>query len=499
MKVCLVRPSIAIPASNMAATLTPPLGLAYVGAALRDAGHQVSIIDATGESPDTRHPLTDDTYIIGLSLDETISRIPPDTEVVGFSCGFSFEWPNYRRVIADVRTLLPHAFMVAGGEHVTAVPEQSLAESELDAVVLGEGEETAVALMSCLARDARDLAAIDGLAFKISDGSCQINPRRGRQLDIDALPLPAWDLLPVENYLSRGLGFGVDRGRSMPLLASRGCPYQCTFCSSPAMWTTRWLARDQDLLLDEIEVYQWRYKAVNFDFYDLTAIVKKSWIVEFCGKIEKRGLNFTWQLPSGTRSEAIDTEVAELLYKSGCRNISYSPESGSEDVLQRIKKRVKPKIMLGSVASCVGAGLNVKFNIIFGFPGETFRHVRQSMWFIVKMALHGAHDIAIWCFSPYPGSELFEELSDQGKIGWNDDYFDSLRAYGDISQAHSYSEHLSDREVKVLRVLGMVLFYLVSWIRYPLRPFRMIGNLARGRQESRAEMAVANMIRFMRL
>jgi len=477
---------------------TPPLGLAYVAAALRDAGHEVCIIDATGEALDTRHPLNGDTYVIGLSLTETTARIPLDSEVVGVSCGFSFEWPVYREFISLVRDRLPSIFLLAGGEHVTAVPEQSLLDSELNAIVMGEGEETVVALVACIDKADSNFAAIDGLAFKDSGGHVRVNPRRGRQLAIDDLPLPAWDLLPIENYLSRGLGFGVDRGRSMPLLASRGCPYQCTFCSSPSMWTTRWLARDQDLLLDEIASYQQRFGAVNFDFYDLTAIVKKSWIVEFCGKIKARGLDFTWQLPSGTRSEAIDDEVAELLYQSGCRNISYSPESGSEDVLRRIKKKVKPKIMLNSVSGCVAAGLNVKFNIIFGFPDETFRNVLQSMGFIVRMALHGAHDISIWCFSPYPGSELFEDLKGKGVIGWNDIYFDDLRAYADMSRARSYSQHLSDRQVKILRILGMMLFYLVSWARFPLRPFRIINNLAHCRQESRAEMALVNMFRFRR-
>ena len=190
--------------------------------------------------------------------------------------------------------------------------------------------------------------------------------------------------------------------------------------------------------------------------------------------------------------------MAEMLYRSGCRNISYSPESGSDFVLQKIKKKVKLATMLASVNGCVSAGLNVKFNIIFGFPGETFRHVMQSMRFIVNMAFHGAHDIAIWCFSPYPGSELFEELSNRGEIGWDDTYFDSLRAYADLSQGHSYSEHLSDGQVKALRIVGMLLFYLVSWLRFPARPFRVISNLAKGRQESRMEMALVNMIRFRR-
>ena len=108
------------------------------------------------------------------------------------------------------------------------------------------------------------------------------------------------------------------------------------------MWTTRWIPRDPDLLLDEMQFYQEKYGAENFDFYDLTAIVKKSWILDFCRKIEEREMKFTWQLPSGTRTEAIDGEVASLLYRAGCRNMSYSPESGSPTVLRRIKKKIHP-------------------------------------------------------------------------------------------------------------------------------------------------------------
>ena len=210
--------------------------------------------------------------------------------------------------------------------------------------------------------------------------------------------------MPIENYLERGYGFGVNRGRSLPVMASRGCPYQCTFCSNPSMWTTRWIARDPDLLLDEIKEYQLRYNVENFDFYDLTAIVKKSWIFDFCRKIEERGIRFTWQLPSGTRSEAIDSEVAALLYKSGCRNMSYSPESGAASVLTRIKKKITTDSVIDSICAAFAQGMNVKCNIIIGFPGETFAEVLQSYRFIMRMALAGAFDISAWAFSPYPGS-----------------------------------------------------------------------------------------------
>lgn len=214
---------------------------------------------------------------------------------------------------------------------------------------------------------------------------------------------PAWDLVPIERYLDRGLGFGVNRGRSMPMLATRGCPYQCTFCSNPEMWTTRWYARDPEQVLDEIQAYRERYGATNFDFYDLTAIVRRRWIVQFTNRILERGMVFTWQLPSGTRSEAIDGEVSGLLYASGCRNISYAPESGSPEVLDRIKKVVKLDRLERSATDAVSAGMNVKLNIIMGFPGESRRELGKTVGFLARMGFSGIHDASVSLFSPCPG------------------------------------------------------------------------------------------------
>jgi radical SAM superfamily enzyme YgiQ (UPF0313 family) len=265
------------------------------------------------------------------------------------------------------------------------------------------------------------------------------------------------------------------------------------------MWTTRWIARDPDLLLDELEYYLRQYGAENFDFYDLTAIVKKSWIVNFCRKIKERNLTFTWQLPSGTRSEAIDAEVAELLYESGCRNLSYSPESGSPTVLKRIKKRITTDAVLASLRSSHRAGLNVKCNIMLGFPGETYKEVGESLRFIMRMAIAGAYDLSIWAFSPYPGSELFDQIYARGGIKLDNAYYDSLRSYADASMTKSYSENFSDRNLKIMRIFGLCLFYGTAWLRRPVRPFKIIYNLCRGKQESRAEMGISNVIRRNRL
>ena len=126
----------------------------------------------------------------------------------------------------------------------------------------------------------------------------------------------------------------------MPILGTRGCPFQCTFCSNPGMWTQRWIARDPVALADEMELYVRKYRVTNFDFQDLTAIVKRQWIVDFCRELIARDLKITWQMPSGTRAEVFDAEVADLLYRSGCRALAFAPESGSPEILKIVRKQV---------------------------------------------------------------------------------------------------------------------------------------------------------------
>ena len=496
MTVCLVRPPILVPDNNPIVQFTPPIGVAYVAGALRAEGIEVTVVDGLGEALDQRHEAEHDCHLYGLHPEDLVAMVPRDARIIAISAAFTFEWPTCRDLIARLRAHTPKALLVAGGEHVTALPELSLEESALDVAVLGEGEETMVALATAYLSGDADLRAIEGIAFKEPGTSrVHVNERHARIRAVDEIPWPAWDLLPIEAYLDREMGFGVNRGRSMPVMASRGCPYQCTFCSSPRMWTTRWVARDPDRLLDELAHYQQTYAIENFDFYDLTAIVKKSWIVTFCARIRERGMRFTWQLPSGTRTEAIDSEVARLLFESGCRNLSYSPESGSASVLERIKKRIKVDRVIDSAAGSVRAGLNVKCNIMMGFPGESWREIGETFRFIVRLAWSGTHDLSIWAFSPYPGSELFDELESQGVLHIDDEYYDQLRSYADASRTTSFSENISSRQLKAVRTIGTLLFYGVSWGRRPWRPFRSVWNVVRGQHESRSEHALWTLIR----
>src|SRR3990167_4888322 len=394
MKICLVRPPSIINPVAYIGSLTPPIGLAYIAASLRKAGHAVLIVDAIGENPTNSVLISENLILRGLSFEEIIKRIPNDSELIGVSCMFSSEWVQIRKLTNLIGATFPEKLIIGGGEHFTAAPELSMEHCPcLKICVLGEGDETIVELANVL-QNKKEITQVKGLVIQ-QNGQFIRTGKRARIIHIDDISTPAWDLVPMHNYLDNLLSYGVNRGRSMPMLASRGCPYQCTFCSNPLMWTTRWLARNPSKVVDEIEMYIQKYNISNVDFYDLTAIVKRDWIIEFCQELLRRNINITWQLPSGTRSEAIDYEVAQWLYKAGCRNLNYAPESGSNITLKNIKKKVKLSRLTNSLRGSIKAGLNVKINIIIGLPDEKHDDIWKTLWFLIKMSYYGAHDVSI--------------------------------------------------------------------------------------------------------
>jgi len=493
-KITLIRPPCVLSAGSVAGgLLTPPIALAYLAASVRSSGHEVSIIDAIGLNPEKKTYLGNKLFLAGISFSDILNSIPEDSDLIGFSGMFSSEWTALRPLVNMIGEKFRGKNFIAGGEHFTAVPEICLEQcKDLNAIALGEGEETIVEIANAIDSNSSWLN-IAGLVVRDNDKFIKTEKRK-RIIKLDEIPKPAWDLVPLNKYLDLQLSLGVDRGRTIPMLASRGCPFQCTFCSSPAMWTTRWLARDVKLLADEIEEYIKKYNIDAVDFYDLTAIVKKSWIIKFCNEIISRNLNFTWQLPSGTRSEAIDDDVTPLLYKSGCRNLVYAPESGSKRMLVSIKKKVKLSRMTQSLKSSLKAGMNIKINIILGFPDETHKDIFITFWYLVKMSFIGVHDVTMGIFAPYPGSEIYDDLIRKGKIKHDDEYWGKL-AYVDLSFAKSYCENISSKSLLFYNWLGYFLFYVFNYIFRPIRLYTTLKNLVTNKHESKGEMALAQFIK----
>lgn len=284
----------------------------------------------------------------------------------------------------------------------------------------------------------------------------------------------------MERFWASGKSYGVATERDMPIMASRGCPYQCTFCSNAHMWTTRYILRDVDDLIAEIKHYKQRYAITALQFYDLTAITKKRWTVEFCERLISEGIDLKWSLPSGTRSEALDADTLGLLKTTGCNYLVYAPESGSPETLEKIKKRIDKPKFTESVVEAKRQGLTLRTNLIIGFPHETRRHVFETIRYGLYLAIRGVDEVTINIFSPYPGTEIFGKLREEGKVELSDAYFLQLTSLNsDYTSLNPLTVNpvMGPRELATYRLGFMLLNYIVGYVLRPGRIVRTLRNI----------------------
>jgi radical SAM superfamily enzyme YgiQ (UPF0313 family) len=485
LPIALVRPPKLVSTSGVNTnTIAPPLNVAYLAGTLRRHGYDPVVVDGCGLAPDALTPLDDLPFLVnGLSLADLVARIPPQTPLIGVSCMFSSEWYLHVRVLEALRAGFPSAVIVAGGEHISAEPEACLrACPALDVCVVGEGEETLLALVDAI-EAATPIDRIEGTVVRTRAGEVRNNGKRTRIRAIDDIPWPDWNGIPVESYLDRRCAMDEQVKRTLPMLASRGCPYKCTFCSNPNMWGVNWFARSPEDIVDEIAHYKRTYGIEHVEFYDLTTVLDRKWVVRFTRALIDRRLGVSWAMPPGTRSEALDTEILGLMARSGCSSVTYAPESGSEETLESIKKKVNLDRMVSSIRRAVKTGLHVKTNIIFGLPDQTMRDGLKTLRFAVRLAFAGVHDVLVFPFNPYPGSELYERLVAQGRIhptSPEHPRFLLSADYGNTTAVRSWSDHLSARHIFATSALTMAVFYVLQFVRRPQRALWTVRNLARG-------------------
>lgn len=475
--ITLIRPPFISSMHSYSSTVTPPLSIAYLASSLLAAGYQVTAIDGLGEGINQIR-IYDDILcrVRGLTIEEISNRIPLKTDIIGISAMFSQEWLFIRRILRSIKTRYPHIPIVLGGEHATALPEFILQTCpEVDLCALGEGEETIIDIARYFPGDC---SKIPGVVYRDIHGRIIKTQSRPRLRAIDDIPRPAWHLFPMESYLSSIYSHGPHIGRTMLILATRGCPYQCTFCSNKSMWTQRYLMRSVKDVVDEIEEYKKTYRIEHIAFADLTAIIRKDWIMEFGQALKDRDINVSWSLPTGTRSESLDNDVLKMMAETNCRYIIYAAESGSPRILKSIKKQVNLDRLAHSMKQAKKNGLKIRCNLMLGFPQETRKDVLKTILFQMRLAWLGVDDATFTLFTPYPGSELFQYLRDKGKIAEiNDGYFQSLLCLLDLTKSSGYCEHIGPRELAFYRLAGLMLFYSFYYLIRPSRIIRSCRNI----------------------
>lgn len=482
MDITLIRPpsySIGL----MGAQLVPYLGIAYIAASAREAGYNVDIVDMCGEDIDHAEILFHKYTVYGMSISALRNRIR-NKDIIGFTCMFSQDWPFHRRLIEYVRSLFPDSLLIAGGEHITALPDFSLNDCpELDICVVGEADKVLIDLIDAF-ESKNDISGVPSLVYR--NNGINHTQRANRIRNIDELPYPAWDLMPIENYLSRNLNYHLQRGRTIPMLATRGCPFKCTFCSNSNMWSDPWIAREPKLIVEEMKFYIEKYKVENFVFSDLSAVIDKRHVVSFCKEIIKNRIDITFQLPT-LRTEALDEDLLRLMYRAGCREIDFAIESASSSVLKNVNKNNDPKRIFILVGKALDIGFNLSSNIIIGLPKENFKEFLKTFILILKLSIKGMQELSVFPFIPYPGSKLFNEYQKNGDIKLNDKFLLNLFSYTDFSKAVSFSKNFGPRILNFLRITMLFFFYSLMFLTHPYRIFKLIKNAIQRKTSTKLE------------
>ncbi len=386
MKILLVQPKLE--RSFFGDIRLPPLGLAFLAGVLREAGHEVRILDAIL----TRRQLSAIAEAAG-DFEPEVVGVSATSPLAGTAC----------RIAALVKTIVPAATTVLGGVHPTLFPEDMLREPAVDYVIRGEGESSLAALVDILAGGGRP-DRVDGLAFR-RNGEVVVNPPAAPPPDLDALPFPAYDLFPIRKYYSLQIAehpFGS-------MITSRGCPYQCIFCSARATMGARYRAYSPRRIVAEIRFLVDRFQVREILFKDSEFTLDPARVEAFCELLLAEGLRVRWSCNG--RIGRASLALLEKMRAAGCRLIEYGIESGDDEILETLDKRITVDQVRETFALTRRAGLKTIANFMIGNPGETRRSVEKTL----RLANEIRPDFCDFSFATaLPGTRLYTMALENG-------------------------------------------------------------------------------------
>jgi len=356
---------------------SPPLGLAFIAAALEAAGVEVRVLDLV------THPY--DRQDLGSLLDEFQPQLVGATAV-------TMTFNAAAEVVRDVKSLAPEVVTVMGGPHVSFCVEETLnALPELDLIVLGEGEATIVDIARH-ANDGRDWANVRGIAFR--NGNEIRRTEHRPPLDIDSLPLPARHLLPLGRY--RALNMAIS------MTTSRGCPFPCIFCVGRKMHGPKVRYRKAHAVVDELQ-YLSTLGFPQVNIADDLFTAKKSHCLAICDEIIRRGLKVKWSCFA--RVDTVSTPLLRKMKEAGCATVGFGVESGNAEILKTIRKKITLPKVVDAIEMCNEAGLQAHFSFILGLPGETPETVDETVRFVKKLEGLGGF-CGFHLLAPFPGTAV---------------------------------------------------------------------------------------------
>jgi len=417
MRVCLINPPRIQPKVWGKPNVVPPIGLAYVAGVL-EKDHDVCIIDAPTEGRMNLQEVNGTTYRVGLSNEEIAGRVERwSADVVVIEIPFSGWAKAAFEVASAVKGVDDSIVTVLEGLHPSARPEDCLANSDVDFVVIGEPENTVFELVDALEKDARDFKGIRGIGF-VKEGVPVFTSPRPLIEDLDSLPFPARHLLPMAQYFAVVKENPLRGEVSKPwtlVVTSRGCPYDCVFCTHHVVWGRKWRGRSPENVVDELEKVIVAYGVKQIDFLDDNMTLDRERMEKICDLIVERGLRFEWFTPNGVRADTLDEKLLRKMKRSGCKKIRVAPESGVQRVVNEIiGKNLDLKSVERAVVLCKKVGIKVGCFFVIGLIGETKEDIKETINFAYKLRQLGAESFIFSIATPVYGTRLYEEAKRGG-------------------------------------------------------------------------------------
>lgn len=431
-----------------------PSGLLAIAGLPAQAGHTIKIID------------------LKLATDwqrELREAIGPETICIGLSCCTGKMITSALSVAQAVRDIAPSIPLVWGGPHPTLLPEQTLAHPLVDYVVVNEGDYSFMELIEALT-GRRNLSEVLGIGYKQA-GKAVITGPRPLIEDIDALPPVPYHLVDLSKYSA----LDVDGQRSLDILTSRGCPFNCGFCSTPFTSQRRWRPASVEVIVEQVKRLYHDHGIRTFYFVDDNFMVNLSRVERVLDRIAEEGLNISW----GTQGVRIDTinrmtdAFLDKMEASGCREVSVGVESGNPEILRLIDKRIQIEDVLAANERLRGRRFAVKYNMIIGFPGESLPQVQNTVRLALKLFERNPN---AWfpfnIYTPFPATPMFRKAIDYGFTP--PQRLEDWAMLESVGWERSYSHWLTPEENSLLRSINFT-----SYLAFPTAKQKFTNPLLR--------------------
>lgn len=418
------------------APVLPPLGLAYLAGYLRKHSHKVNIIDGPG---------------LGIKTEDIVKAARDySPDLIGITSNSAL----YSRVLTlseKLKNTLPSVKIILGGYHPTFLAEEVLSSAFVDFIVKGEGEKTFLELCKSLEKN-DDFFQIKGLGYKLK-GQMRINDERDFIEDLDKLPFPAYDLLPMANY---HIGNIVGRAKNtISIVASRGCTGNCYFCPSPGFWKNTYRKHSPGYVISLMNHLYENYQKNYFQFRDDTFILDKDWVLQFCGLLLKNKYKFRWDCYG--RFDYLKEDLLAAMKRSGCCQLSLGVESAEDETMKQFKKFSKAEVYTG-MKLLRKYGIKSRLFFMIGPPSRSLEDLDK----IASLAIDLDPDLLHLTASiPYPGSRFYNEILNSGcKLPFSKEIPKMYEAFCDFDQFTK--EQINQKMVETYRKFYLRPSYLLK-------------------------------------